>query len=412
MKKNEEGITLVALVITIIVMLVLARISMDAIVGDNGILRQAQEAKILTALSNVMFNLESNIVDIKLSDMNKSYTSSEMLQELSNRNLLTIVNYKLKQGKIKNEELSDPILNFNGDIWVNNYKRGKVQLSKIVNELEIYKSKILVNDGNIDRFGSDDSIVYKVSALDARDDFACWVNQYGEVISSYPDTFLVSSSIDRELTAVYGEDLKDEFLNTYGMYLVSDSKVDEDSESVTIEVNTSFNDATLFIKDKEGKITGDMAEGIKLNYLRVAFSTDIAEIEKLATYGSNPKCVYTKPITYQDMISRFLNSSDNTWNDLVKVGQYDNQNVVYIDEDNLNTNNLICYYLAKIDKNSFINAFKEEYEIDNVNRIYYCVYIDYDLKFQKYDSNTNLLSFDTWHSPFYGIENTVKYFDV
>jgi len=42
---NKNGITLIALIITIIVMLILAAVSLNALVGDNGIVTQAQEAK-------------------------------------------------------------------------------------------------------------------------------------------------------------------------------------------------------------------------------------------------------------------------------------------------------------------------------------------------------------------------------
>ena len=45
MKFNQKGITLIALVITIIVLLILAGISISMLSGDNGILRQASEAK-------------------------------------------------------------------------------------------------------------------------------------------------------------------------------------------------------------------------------------------------------------------------------------------------------------------------------------------------------------------------------
>lgn len=38
--ENKRGITLVALVITIIIMIILAGISINAIVGDNGILKE------------------------------------------------------------------------------------------------------------------------------------------------------------------------------------------------------------------------------------------------------------------------------------------------------------------------------------------------------------------------------------
>ena len=43
-KKKQNGITLIALVISIIVMLILAGVSLNATVGDNGIITQAQSA--------------------------------------------------------------------------------------------------------------------------------------------------------------------------------------------------------------------------------------------------------------------------------------------------------------------------------------------------------------------------------
>lgn len=44
MKKRENGITLVSLVITIIVMLILAGVSLNMVMGDTSVLKQAQEA--------------------------------------------------------------------------------------------------------------------------------------------------------------------------------------------------------------------------------------------------------------------------------------------------------------------------------------------------------------------------------
>ncbi len=44
-KKSSKGITLIALVITIIVLLILAGVSTAMLTGDNGILTQATESK-------------------------------------------------------------------------------------------------------------------------------------------------------------------------------------------------------------------------------------------------------------------------------------------------------------------------------------------------------------------------------
>ena len=46
--KGKSGITLIALVITIIVLLLLAGVSISMLTGDNGILTRSAEAKTLT----------------------------------------------------------------------------------------------------------------------------------------------------------------------------------------------------------------------------------------------------------------------------------------------------------------------------------------------------------------------------
>ena len=43
--KNKKGITLIALVVTIVVLLILAGVSISMLGGENGIIKQAQEAK-------------------------------------------------------------------------------------------------------------------------------------------------------------------------------------------------------------------------------------------------------------------------------------------------------------------------------------------------------------------------------
>ena len=47
--KNNKGITLVALVVTIVVLLILAGVSINLVLGDNGIIAKAQEAKTKSA---------------------------------------------------------------------------------------------------------------------------------------------------------------------------------------------------------------------------------------------------------------------------------------------------------------------------------------------------------------------------
>ena len=92
--KKENGITLIALVITIIVLLILAGISIAMLTGDNGILNKATESTTKTkdgeveeaiklAIAEIIADNEgfptagitaTNLTTTKLGNMNNSYT--------------------------------------------------------------------------------------------------------------------------------------------------------------------------------------------------------------------------------------------------------------------------------------------------------------------------------------------------
>ena len=57
-KKANRGITLIALVISIIVMLILAGVSLNATIGENGIVTKAQYAKLASEESKRREDLE------------------------------------------------------------------------------------------------------------------------------------------------------------------------------------------------------------------------------------------------------------------------------------------------------------------------------------------------------------------
>ena len=64
MMKEQKGITLIALVITIIVLLILAGVSIAMLTGDNGILTKANTSKTETTKAEVAerINMELNAV--------------------------------------------------------------------------------------------------------------------------------------------------------------------------------------------------------------------------------------------------------------------------------------------------------------------------------------------------------------
>ena len=56
-KNNQYGITLIALVITIIVLLILSAVTIATLTGDNGLLTRANESKIESALGSIRESL-------------------------------------------------------------------------------------------------------------------------------------------------------------------------------------------------------------------------------------------------------------------------------------------------------------------------------------------------------------------
>lgn len=61
--KNNKGITLIALVVTIIVLLILAGVSIAMLTGDNGILSRSQEASYQNDLGNAKEEVAMKIAE-------------------------------------------------------------------------------------------------------------------------------------------------------------------------------------------------------------------------------------------------------------------------------------------------------------------------------------------------------------
>lgn len=71
MFKKQNGITLVALVITIIVLLILAGVSLSMVFNQNGIVTKAQEAKNAAKNADADFNKLTNDTVDYITNMTK-----------------------------------------------------------------------------------------------------------------------------------------------------------------------------------------------------------------------------------------------------------------------------------------------------------------------------------------------------
>ena len=124
-KKNEsKGITLIALVISIIVLLILAGVTIAALSGDNGILTRAKEAKEKTNTSDIIE--EINLAIITSTTETSGNIDKEMLRkELENKNI-----------KVETEDNEFP--------WKINYKEKIFEIDENFNVKEI-SEKMKIN---------------------------------------------------------------------------------------------------------------------------------------------------------------------------------------------------------------------------------------------------------------------------
>lgn len=79
---SNKGITLIALVITIIVLLILAGISIASLTGENGILTQARNAKEQTEIDNEKEQVEIAASTLLIKYKGKSITQSNLQKQL------------------------------------------------------------------------------------------------------------------------------------------------------------------------------------------------------------------------------------------------------------------------------------------------------------------------------------------
>ena len=136
--KKQRGITLIALVITIIVLLILAGVSISMLTGDNGILTQAQNAKEETEKAGIIEDLKLKILDKQMDgepiykeDIEKILKDSgyftSVPEDITLDTELTTTEekgeYTIKVSEIYNGELKDkPILA--GEVLIPNESEG------------------------------------------------------------------------------------------------------------------------------------------------------------------------------------------------------------------------------------------------------------------------------------------------
>ena len=80
LEKKNRGITLIALVVTIIVLLILAGVSINMLTGQNGILKRATEAKNTTEVASEKEGIQMAVTTSQMSSANYTSIKKDGLQ--------------------------------------------------------------------------------------------------------------------------------------------------------------------------------------------------------------------------------------------------------------------------------------------------------------------------------------------
>ncbi len=92
MSIKEEGITLVALVVTIIVLLILAGVTINMVLGENGIIQKAKSAKNISRAAEVLEQRDFWWAEIEIDNISGKNTArelSDVLDDLESKDLIT-----------------------------------------------------------------------------------------------------------------------------------------------------------------------------------------------------------------------------------------------------------------------------------------------------------------------------------
>ena len=303
MKKfnKSTGITLIALVVTIVVLLILAGASISMLVGDNGIITQAQEANVKTENGEVYEALL-----LKVADNNINNATDE--------NDTDALNYLLSEGYIDDNNI----------VNVNNLTGRNMKTGNGSDDKDIYK----IENGNLyyyDKNGEKIEIgdLFETEILEETDPSLFEITEGGTVslkdyddyykngVSNWP--FVVENLvIPKEINGIIVTKISSGFCVHYShvkSIYIPDTVISIGSNAFEGCENLK----TITIKNKQGIISGEpwKAKNAKITYSNTSIYEDFAnnyvldkkqeELEELILKSENYLGTFDEYLTEKSM---------------------------------------------------------------------------------------------------------------
>lgn len=212
--KMNAGITLIALVITIIVLLILAGVSISIITGENGILTKTTEAKLKTENATVLEYITLQSTGEKMHGL----YGQDIIKELKDKNVLEENGKVINTEQIIGENNGKYILSADGSvIYIDSLygytKIGYVDLydgtEKIIQYNNIINANITIINGDIvsvesvDNFtGTFIKVTIKYNITPDGKKFSHWEDDWGNIIS-YKDQYTIHIGEEATFTPIF-----------------------------------------------------------------------------------------------------------------------------------------------------------------------------------------------------------------
>ena len=274
--KNNSGITLIALIITIIVLLILAAVTLNMVIGNNGIFSKAQKASDETNKKD-----EEEKISMAFADLNidvYAYNKTITIDDI--KNAFKDENVEITECDADGKELSSivrKIASTDGISGLNSEEQQleyvKILFKKTNNWyiVHIYNGKV-VSSGNGSKKNeiANEDLVYNNQKIKVGD----YVN-YKPKPESSTYTTLKSENGNKDQTITYEENLKWRVYNideNGNLILISDEPTEN---KIFFEGNIGYNNCVYILNDMCKKLYSNSSNG------SVARNLNIEDIESV-----------------------------------------------------------------------------------------------------------------------------------
>ena len=182
MRRTNSGVTLIALIITIIVLLILAGVTIAMVVGDNGVLNQAVNSRIQTDHASIKEAMDLAYSDFKLEQENEYLEEGNSARVAS----LDIINIDRYAEDEINTLSSFPIYLI--------YEKECMDQNGVLNVEKLVGSELSTGKGNIE----DGTDIYVLEEIDNK-----YVLKYYDDNSNSEEIWKVSEISTKKLTIKY-----------------------------------------------------------------------------------------------------------------------------------------------------------------------------------------------------------------